>query len=725
MNPYPYMRCLHRCIRIYVLLPLALYAQSNGSIQGRVLSRNTGNPLEGSNVILVGTVLGTSTDPSGRFTIQRILPGTYSLHISMMGYGTETVRDIMVQPGKTTEIVIRMDETVVVSDPIIVTASKHTQSLSTSPQSVTVIPHSRIEERQSRRLEETLNDVAGIHFNEDNISIRGSSSWSAFNVGSRVLLLIDGVPFLVSDIGGISWDTLPLLDIDRIEVVKGAGSALYGSAAIGGVINMITKSPTPRGCFQMRTVAGIYDQPHYDVWHWTNRTLHYEGVDVAYSKQIGPVGFRFSISRFVSTGYMENNATDRWNGTGRAVYRFRNDSRLEIYGSWVQVSRGGFIQWLDQNSPFEVPAYNKDDEIHFRIMNFYTTYLLPLSSRLGLKFRLSSTLSRAGNQLTSADPGAFEPSQGPGCEIQVNWIPWKKHIVTLGSEFRWDISGAEYFGSHQGHTISPYVQDEWCLLPSLRTTVGLRLDSHTLINEEKDTHISPKFGINYQPFSTTVIRASAGSGFRAATVFEKYITADYSGFTIIPNPGLRPEHSLSLDIGLDQTLLENSHVGISVFQNDAWDMIEAVRDIQGTIQFQNYVRARIRGVECTAESWWWSRRICLRGNITWLDPRNLVLDTILPYRPEMSYILSASFRLKPFLLQAEYRYASRFDNVEINPLDPRVPLKLLNLRAQIIWKGLTFQLAVNNALNYHYTQIERRMGEIRNASLTVLVDTGK
>jgi hypothetical protein len=122
MNPYPYMRCLHRCIRIYVLLPLALYAQSNGSIQGRVLSRNTGNPLEGS-----------STDPSGRFTIQRILPGTYSLHISMMGYGTETVRDIMVQPGKTTEIVIRMDETVVVSDPIIVTASKHTQSLSTSP----------------------------------------------------------------------------------------------------------------------------------------------------------------------------------------------------------------------------------------------------------------------------------------------------------------------------------------------------------------------------------------------------------------------------------------------------------------------------------------------------------------------------------------------------------------------------------------------------------------
>ncbi|MFC1502580.1 TonB-dependent receptor domain-containing protein [bacterium] len=709
---------------IFLLLPLSLYAQSRGSIQGRVLNRETGKSLEGTNVMLAGTVLGTSTDPSGTFTIRRILPGSYTLHISMMGFRTETVKNIMVQPGETTDIVIRMDETVVVSDPLIVTAGKHTQILSTSPQAVTVIPLTRLRERQSRRLEETLNDVAGIHFNEDNISIRGSSSWSAFNVGSRVMLLIDGVPLILADIGGVNWDVLPLLDIERIEVVKGAGSALYGSAAMGGVINMITKKPTPRGRFQMRTIAGIYDQPHYDVWHWTDRTLHYEGVDLAYSRQIGRIGFRIGGSRFVSTGYMENNTTDRWNVTGKVSWRLPNESRLELYGAWTRVRKGGLIQWLDQNSPFEVPSFNKEDEIYYNIFNIHTIYHLPLSTRLGLKFRVSTISSKAGTQLTAYDPGQFEPSQGPGGEIQATWIPGKNHLITAGNEFRWDISGSEYFGDHQGYTISPYIQDEWTLLSNLQATLGFRVDSHTLIEEGNNTRVSPKIGLNYRPGSSTILRTSAGSGFRAATVFEKYITADYSGFTIVPNPDLRAEHSFSMEVGWKQTVSKNSHFEISLFQNDVWDMIEAVRDFVGTIQFQNYVRARIRGVECSAESWWWKRRISLRGNITWLDPRNLVFDTILPYRPELSYFVSAALHLKPVMLQAEYRYASRFENVEINPLDPRVPLKLLNLRAQVTWKGLTFQLAVNNALNYHYTQIERRMGEIRNAALTVLVDMG-
>jgi outer membrane receptor for ferrienterochelin and colicins len=200
------MSTIYRKFWFLLLFPLCLFAQTRGSIQGRVLNRETGSPLEGTNVMVVGTVLGASTDPAGQFIIRRILPGSYTLHISMMGFRTETVENIVVPPGETTELVIRMEETVVASDPIIVTAGKYTQILSTSPRAVTVIPRTHIEERQSRRLEETLNDVAGIHFNEDNISIRGSSSWSAFNVGSRVMLLIDGVPLILADIGGVNWD---------------------------------------------------------------------------------------------------------------------------------------------------------------------------------------------------------------------------------------------------------------------------------------------------------------------------------------------------------------------------------------------------------------------------------------------------------------------------------------------------------------------------------------
>jgi outer membrane cobalamin receptor len=724
-----HFRARHTFLGLFIILlfPMIIQAQSMGSIRGQVLDSKTGKNLSSANVMIQGTVLGASTDASGRFVMERIPAGTYRVYVSMMGYGAKTVEDVLVRSGETTELSIMLDETVVAMDPIIVTASKHAQALSHSPQAVTVIPHARIRERHIRKMEEALNDVPGIHFNEDNISIRGSSSWSAFNIGSRVLLLIDGVPFMVSDIGGISWDMMPLMDIQRIEVVKGAGSALYGSAAMGGVINIITQESSPRGRFQVRTVAGLYDDPHYDVWQWTEKSLHYEGVDLAYSRQIGRVGFRVSVSRYVSTGYMENNETDRWNVSGKIAYRLPNNSKLELYGSWTQADKGGFIQWLDQNSPFEVPEYNKEDAIQFKITNLYATYHLPLSARFNLKFRLSSIFSLAGNQLTTLDSGEFDPSHGPGGEIQATWIPLKNHMITMGSEFRWDISGAEYFGTHEGYSISPYIQDEWTLLPNLRTTMGLRIDNHTLINEKSDTRVSPKFGVNYRlfdsgPIARTILRASLGAGFRAASVFEKYIEADYSGLTIIPNPDLRSERSWSSEIGIKQNILTDHSLELSIFQNDVWDMIEAVRDILGTIQFQNYVRARIRGLECAAESWWWQRRFCVRGNITWLDPMNLEFDEILPYRPKVSYLVSGTLHLKPVMLQAEYRYASRIDRVELNPLDPRVPLKLLNLRAQVQWKWLTLQLAVHNALNYHYAQIERRMGEIRNGSITLLMD---
>jgi hypothetical protein len=81
--------------------------------------------------------------------------------------------------------------------------------------------------------------------------------------------------------------------------------------------------------------------------------------------------------------------------------------------------------------------------------------------------------------------------------------------------------------------------------------------------------------------------------------------------------------------------------------------------------------------------------------------------------------------LGPASFQAEYRYASRVEEVQVNPLDPRVPIKLLHLRAQIELWHFTLQLAVNNALNYHYTQVERRMGEIRNASVALLMDLSR
>jgi len=704
-------------------------AQGKGEITGLVLDHQTQKPIADANILLQPTVLGTTSNGEGFFSISGIQPGIYTLTVSVMGYEVFVLENIELGPNQTVHQKVELDETILQMDPVVVTAGKHPQALSVSPQAAVVVQQADITQRQNRRFEEVLQPISGIHFNESNISIRGSSGYSVLNVGSRVMLMIDGVPSLSSDLNLINWEMLPLLDVDRIEVIKGAGSALYGSSAMGGVINIITRSPSRKGRLLIRTLTGFYDKPHYPEWRWTNKPLHYQRFDIAYSKSVGPVGFRLAATRSQSTGYMENSDLSQWNISGKVNWTLPNASKLNVYAAWMDSKAGWLTQWLNQNQPFEVPPFNKQDEFHYKTLNLYIQYHLPISSKFAFKFRVSHMLSEMGSQIFGGGSvyttQSFQPGEGLGGELLFEWIPGVRQNVILGTEYRRDISGSRYFDNHKGYMISPFVQWEFDILSNLKTVCGARWDRHILDDKEIDSRLSPKFGINFKPWKKTTLRATAGSGFRTATVFEKYVHADYSGFNVIMNPDLKPEHSWFADAGIRQIFSPEGYVEISFFQTDYWNMIEPVFSFLGEIQFQNTVRARIRGVEFSTQSWWWKRHIGLGAQVTWMEPRDLKRNTDLSYRPRLIANVQSTLRFGSFSVQAEYRYASLVRNVEINPLDPCVPLKLLTIRSEFQIRQVTIQFAVNNVLNYHYTQIERRMGEIRNASIGLLLDIGQ
>ncbi|MDM7926159.1 MAG: TonB-dependent receptor [bacterium] len=691
-----------------------------GTLSGTVKDAS-GRPLPGANVFLRGTLLGAVSGSDGNFTVQDVPDGTCTLVVSMMGFRT-VVKSGLAVSGAMTDVDVRMDEAPLSGDPVVVTASKHAEALSAAHQSVTVIGAERLAERQTRRLEEAIGAVPGVHFNEENVSIRGSSGYSVFNVGSRVLLLVDGVSTVTSDLGGINWKILPLLDVERIEIVKGAGSALYGSSAMGGVINLITREPSRRLRVRLRALAGVYDDPAWPEWKWTERRLHFERTDMSVSRSFGPVGLQFGVTRHTSTGYMENNEADLWNVSAKAGIRFRGGSRLDLYAARMRNREGGFIQWLSQNRPLEVPPYNKEDAIEYRATDFHAQYHLPLTPRFGLKARASFLQTEMGNQLTAYNPGAFKPGRGPGMEIQADWLPLPEHHVTSGVEYRRDLSGSQYFGDHEGYTLSPYVQDAWSPDGRWTVTAGGRWDRHVLIGEASENRLSPKIGLNFRPREGTALRLTFGGGFRTATVFEKYITADYSGFNVIPNPGLRSEHSWFSDAGISQDIGNAGRLELTMFRSDYWDMIDPVINFLGTIQFQNFVRARVSGIEGAAEFRFWRRRLGLAANAAWQNPRDLKRKEDLAYRPRFNSTVTGKAFLGPLSLEAEYRYADRIRTVQLNPLDPRVPLKLLEFRAGVKAGAWTLQASVRNALNYHYTQIERRMGEIRSASISLMAD---
>ncbi|MDZ7346820.1 MAG: TonB-dependent receptor plug domain-containing protein, partial [candidate division KSB1 bacterium] len=222
-----------------------LWAQQTfGTISGRVTDAKTGLPLPGANVVVIGTIYGASTDADGRYVVQKLPPGIYSLRISMMGYRSMQATDVRVQINRETRIDAALEETYIEMDPVVVIAGKSKQRLDEANVSISVVTARDIERRNAVDIKEALETAPGVNFIGDQINIRGSTGYT-FGAGNKVLLLLDGVPVYASDTGQFNWDMLPPLDIEQVEILKGAGSTLWGASALGGVVNIITKDPTP------------------------------------------------------------------------------------------------------------------------------------------------------------------------------------------------------------------------------------------------------------------------------------------------------------------------------------------------------------------------------------------------------------------------------------------------------------------------------------------------
>jgi len=689
-----------------------------GSITGRVIDKETNEPLQAVNVIIQGTLRGASTGLQGEFIIKSLPPGTYSVRASILGYRTVTLEDVKVQPNRETQITFHLEQTPIEFDPIVVIGGKMQQRLDQAPVSISVVTARDIEKRNPTNIIEALETAPGINFIGNQINIRGSSGYS-FGAGNKVLLLLDGVPVYASDTGEFNWDMLPPLDIEQIEVLKGAGSTLWGASALGGVVNVITKDPTPEGKLLFSYSAGKYDEPYYDEWFWTDQNrLHYTREDVSYSKRFGAFGMRVSAGRFMSTGYSQLGDFRKYNLTGKFDYRFKNSIKWTGYAAYSNIDRGFFIQWKGQNDPYEVDVINLENRAKVNQLNVYTKLAIPFSARFGLNVRASLVRSLMGNQFGKGSE--FNPALGQGVEVQADWIPYFGHTLTMGLQYQLDTGSTEFFGDHKGYFIGPYLQDEWTIRKNLRVTTGFRYDRYQLIDGKKEDLFSPRFGINWQPWQTTSLRGSVGSGFRAATIIERFLELTIMNFKIKANPALKAESSWAYDIGLRQYITQDWNVDISLFRNDYWELIEAHLDlIRGQIQFRNIPRARIEGIEATTNL---SFPIYLFGlkmtpgiqaSLTAMDHKNLKWNEPLTYRPKVLTTIKTTLKVATFSFQVDYRYASKIDEVKIYPINDRVPMKFLDARLSYDLWNLTLQVGCNNLLNYNYAPYESNLQPMR------------
>ncbi len=701
-------------------------AQRTGEVQGRVLDARTRAPLAGANVLVVGTRYGAAADEEGRFVIRGLPPGVYEIQVRMIGYRPEVIRGVAVLPGRrVADLTVELHETAIEVDPIVVSAAKREQLLRDATVSISVVTERQIRRRNPLDLAQAIEMVPGVHFVGNQINVRGSTGFT-LGAGNKVLLLLDGVPVYASDTGEFNWDMIPPDEVERIEVVKGAGSALWGASALGGVVNIITKEPRANRV-RFGFTMGKYDRPVYRQWIWTDwDRLHYTRSCFSLARRFGRWALRASLGRTMDTGYRQLGDSKKFAGTLHLSRRFRRGGRWITYVAYSWISRGFFIQWKGQNHPYEVDPTELNNRAHVDQLNAYTKLTLPLSPRLAVSGRVSVVRTLMGSYLSR--PTDFNPALGQGGEVQVDWLPGAHHSLTIGFQVQQDGGSARYFGRHRGLFLAPYVQDEIRLTGELRAILGLRYDRYRLDSGRREDLLSPRLGINWQPGRAVALRASAGSGFRAATIVERFLEVQIQNFTVRPNPGLRAERSWAYDLGARLYPASDWVVDFSLFRNEYWDLIEAHLDlIRGFIQFRNIPRARIQGVELTSDV---SRRIRLLGAVwtvglrasaTLMHHEELEFHDPLPYRPKRLVTLQWTVRGGRLDCELDYRYASRIEQVKVYPINQRVPMKFWDLHVGMRLGSVRLRFSCRNLTNYNYAPMESNLEPPRRYEVSLVL----
>jgi outer membrane receptor for ferrienterochelin and colicins len=724
----------HVAAILLLFIPTLLSPQprKTGSIQGVVVSKETGQPLPGANVVVRGTLLGTITDSEGRFSLKNVPPGTLLVVVSMVGFERETVSQ-EVKEGETAPVTITLSSTTILIDPLVVTANKREQSTKEIPVSVSVLSAREISSRNSVALDDALRYVPGVHLTQSQVDIRGSTGYSR-GVGTRVLLLADGLPLLTGDTGEIIWESLPVYQVDRVEIVKGAGSALYGSSALGGVINVITKEVGDEPETKARFYGGMYETPRYPQWRWSNRSRFLNGMSVSHAERLDEITLFVGGSRTADEGFRRNDSWRRYNGSVRVGYQFSAFESLTMLFSFLDQRRGNFLYWKDLENAL-VP---KDDQLDYQVhssrwmggtqfnklvSNDFFYAVRGSVYRTTWQDNIVSTLDPDGDRSTAS----FVTVEGQGTHKASG-----SHTLTFGvNTILNGVSADTIFGNHAGYGLAAYVQDEWDVGLDTRLVGGARYDMQHLDGLARVGQVNPKFGIVFRPTDFSTLRLSVGRGFRAPSAAEAYTTTEAGGLTVLPNRSLRPERSWSYEIGGSFAIMEWASIHVSAFQNEFWDLIEPTFGSDGNVRFSNVTRARVQGIETELNTSLVANRVLANIGYTYMFPRDVTRGDILRYRPRHLLYASAKGVVEVIEVGADFRYLSRVESIDeefvlfgiVPQGDKRVPIAVVDARVGIDWKFVGLPVSssfhVNNLLGYHYIELIGNIAPIRHYVLTM------
>lgn len=686
---------------------------TGGVIRGVVTDRASDSAVAGAHALLAGTQLSAASDERGAFVLPGVAPGRYTLRVLAIGYAPATRPGIVVAAGDTVTVRIALDAVALQLAGIDVTATGTAQKVGESAVSVAVQDRSEILEHGAVEVQDALPFVPGINLNHGELDIRGASGL-AEGVGSRVLMLLDGHPVLTGDGGEIDYEALPILDLDRVEVVKGSQSALYGSSAMGGVVNLITTPVDERPASALKVHFGVYDTP--DPFRWASGRPDYFGFDAQHSRVVGGVGLRLAVGAERSDGYHQNGEFTRGLLRAKVTSPAGATHPWDGYLVLSDLDVGQFNTWLSATKPYQVPDTALGDWSHNVHVLAGGRYAALAGSRAMLQIEPSVTYTAVRDHMH--DSNNWHNSARMGVNTLLTFNPGSAHAVTAGVDLAGTALSASYYGKKWTTDAAPYAQEEWALTPALEATAGVRVDYHHVDGGRAEQTVNPKLGVAFVPAGPVALRASFGRGYRAPSAIEQFVSTRQQGVRVLPNPLLRGETAWSGEVGGTATVGRLWLDG-AVFQSWYRGLIgpAAVPESLFTFSFQNVQRAVVRGLDATAKLSVAARRVDLSLNYMYLDTRDDSTGLPLPYRSR--HTATASLDLLGGLAGVDVRYRSRLEQVLLYPFDPRGDITLVDLRLGVRVMGVAFLARVSNLLQAKYVDVmERNQGAPRSLQVT-------
>ncbi|MCS7163183.1 MAG: TonB-dependent receptor [Bacteroidia bacterium] len=624
-------------------------------LKGRVVDETTREPLIGAKVVIEGGQTGALTDLEGRFQVEIGYAPTLRLQVTYEGYEDKAYLLRVPSDRSEMEVEIALTPRNTVLQEVVVSAARHEQRIEQVSVSMDFVRPRQVENLASIDPIKALEQTPGISTNKDQPSIRGSSGYT-YGAGSRVLLLLDGLPMMSPDRLSTQFDLIPVDNIKQIEIVKGASSVLYGTGALGGIINVVSEDVK----FQPRTVVRlqhqIYDSPRPPVGDWDGRSsATVSAAHILHAQRVGNWEVSALLDLIRDTGFRKEGFSNR----GRTWISIKHNAPfLEglQYGVTLQAnidSSATYIAWdsFPTRANFPGEGFLTYQLLQRYMVDPFISYLTPGGNRHYLRGRHFRTV----NDLSTPQSGGATLHYYDYQYIQ-NLEKWGKIIVGANyTENR--VYAREVFGRARGRQAAAFAQaeiDVWRfhISAGIRyqyediqgdTSFRIRPDGRVVKDEGKPlmrlvTIREPiiRGGITFTPFTGTILRASWGQGLRSPSVAERFTATGAGGILVFPNPYVKVERGYSAEIGLRQYLkigeALKGFLDISAFRMEFRDMVEfqvnteVFLRLSGQLPFSaiNLSRARIDGIEPL-----WGLRyekgkffLSLNGGATLINPIN-------------------------------------------------------------------------------------------------------